>query len=1040
MWPGRTTARRSAAVVLAVVLAGSCAFALNPSLDVSQYRHTTWSVDKGSLRGAVHSIAQTPDGFLWLGTEFGLVRFDGAKFVQWPIDQSLPATQIRSLLAGRDGTLWMGTARGLVSMKEGKGTPEVRRYSEFDGQTIFGLVEDGAGDVWAGGWSPGKSVLCAIRKGCAPFDVRNAGFGTMIGTAYRDRKENVWIGTPAGVWRWTPGQPQFFSVPGESGFDALSEDDDGTLLIVKGGAIQRLVNGHLEVLSRLPASTREFHIRRMLRDRDGALWIGTTGRGLVHIHQGRTEMFTRAEGLSGEDITALFEDRDGNIWLGSFNGLELFSDTPVQTYTERDGLWSARVVSVLASRDGSVWMRTLDGLSRLKNRAVTVYREFNGVLMPAAPGGTASAAPVNGFRQQGSGSLYEDAKGRIWVSTLSAISYLVDDHFVPVSGVPAGRVHSIAGDRAGNMWFAHQDLGLFRRQEDGTVQRTSWSQLGQSGFADALAGDPLNGGLWVGFFDGGMLYFKDGRILKSYTSADGLGKGRVNDFRIESDGTLWITTEGGLSRLKNGKLVTLTTKGGLPCDRTHWSIEDDFHFVWVYTACGLLRISRDDLDAWAAAIERNKNAPARIHPTVLDGSDGARIRANPGGFSPHVTKSSDGKLWFFPLEGLSSIDPGRFALDSRPPPARIETLKADRLIRSFTTDSKDRLVLPPLVRDLEVEYTALSLAAPEKLRFRYRLEGRDRDRDWTDAGSRRQAFYNDLPPGDYHFSVSASRSSGVWNAEAASLDFRVAAAYYQTRWFQATCLLAFVITLAMLYQFRLRQVARQFRMRVEERVSERTRIARDLHDTLLQSFQGVLLKFAALAFQIPDHDSAVREKLEAIVDEARLAVNEGRDAVQDLRSSTVLTNDLARAIGAIGEELATQADRPYPAFRLNAEGESRDLSPLVRNEIYRIAVESIRNSFAHSHAARVDVEIRYQDRRFRLLVRDDGKGIDPAILAAGGRAGHHGIPGMRERAAIVGGKLEVRSQPGSGTEIELSIPASYAYVRPPRGGLRRIVG
>jgi signal transduction histidine kinase/ligand-binding sensor domain-containing protein len=1021
-----TVLGRSVATVVAAALAGPCALALNPSLDISQYAHNTWSLDKGFLKGAVHSIAQTPDGFLWLGTEFGLVRFDGVKAVEWPINQSLPSTQIRSLMAGRDGTLWLGTSRGLVSIKEGG--PDSRSYPEFEGETVFALAEDRAGNVWAGGWSPTKATLCAVGNVCAPIDRRGAALGSVIGTAYRDGKDNIWVGTSVGVWRWNPAPPEFYPLPGESGFDALAEDGDGRLLVATKGAIQRLVDGHVEMFSRLPAVTREFHVRSMLRDREGGLWVGTTGRGLVHIHQGRTEMFTRNDGLSGDDVTAIFEDRDGNIWVGSFNGLDRFSETPVQTYTERDGLWSSRVVSVLAARDGSIWMRTLDGLSRLKNQMVTVYRENSNSLAPGTPGRGANTSTGNGFQGQGAGSLFEDAKGRVWVSTLNAVRYFSTGRFVTARGIPGGRVHSIVGDAAGNVWVAHQDRGLLRWQEDGTVQQTSWSELGQKGFADALAVDPLKGGIWVGFFGGGLLYFQDGHVVKSYHSTDRTAETRVNDFRIESDGTLWITTEGGLSRLKDGRLVTLTTRNGLLCDRIHWTIEDNLHSVWIYTACGLLRVSRSELDACAAAIEKDKNTPAKIHPMVFDSSDGLRARANAGGFSPHVTKSPDGRLWFFPLDGLSSIDPARIPLDSSPPPVHIETLTADRLIHSISADPKDRLVLQPLVRDLEIEYTALSFAAPEKLRFRYKLEGRDRD--WVDAGTRRQAFYNDLAPRTYRFRVMASKTDGVWKEAGVALDFSIAPAYYQTIWFVSLIVATVLASLAALYQVRLRYLKHQFNIRLEARVGERTRIARELHDTLLQSFQGVLMKFSGVKYVMRSRPGEVEETLDRLLDQARAAITEGRDAVQGLRSSTVMANDLAFAITSFAEGLAVDhAGSDCPVFRVFVDGKSRDLPPLVRDEVYKIACESLRNAFRHAQARRIEVQIRYEPRQFRLQLVDDGKGIDPTVLSAGGRAGHHGLPGMYERAELAGGKLTILGRPGSGTKIELTIPASIAYAK-----------
>jgi len=236
--------------VLVATLVAPCALALNPMLDISQYAHTSWKLDEGFLNGAVHSIAQTPDGFLWLGTEFGLVRFDGVKAIGWPINESLPAAQIRTLLAGRDGTLWIGTAKGLASMKEGN--PDVRHYAEFAGQTIFGLAEDRAGNVWAAGWSPSKTSLCSIGKACTPFAGRDGVFGSMIGAAYRDSKENIWVGTANGMWRWSPGPPEFYSLPGESGFDALTEDDDGRLLVAMKG--RNPAPGGWSYGSALPAS------------------------------------------------------------------------------------------------------------------------------------------------------------------------------------------------------------------------------------------------------------------------------------------------------------------------------------------------------------------------------------------------------------------------------------------------------------------------------------------------------------------------------------------------------------------------------------------------------------------------------------------------------------------------------------------------------------------------------------------------------------------------------------------------------------------
>jgi signal transduction histidine kinase len=343
--------------------------------------------------------------------------------------------------------------------------------------------------------------------------------------------------------------------------------------------------------------------------------------------------------------------------------------------------------------------------------------------------------------------------------------------------------------------------------------------------------------------------------------------------------------------------------------------------------------------------------------------------------------------------------------------------------------------LPPLVRDLEIDYTALSFVAPERVRFRYKLEGRDRD--WQEAGNRRQAFYTDLSPRDYRFRVMACNNDGVWNEAGAFLDFAIAPAYYQATWFLMACAAAFLSLVGALYQFRVRQVVRHFNMRLEERVNERTRIARDFHDTLLQSFQGILMKFCAVTYMLPDHPKA-RNALEMVIEQARQAIAEGRDAVQGLRSSTVVANDLTLAISKIGEELAAHhADRNSPKFRVLVEGTSKDLRPLVRDEVYRIACEALRNAFRHAHAGRVEVEIQYDRAQFRLKVGDNGKGFDTKVLVGAGRIRQHGLTGMHERTELVGGKLSVFSRPDSGTEVEITIPASFAYTKPV--GTRRSV-
>jgi signal transduction histidine kinase/ligand-binding sensor domain-containing protein len=992
-----------ALLALGILLAfRPCAFALDPSVDVNQYAHTAWTARDGFFKGTIRAIAQTPDGYLWLGTEFGLLRFDGVRAVPWqpPPDQHLPSNDIYALLAAHDGTVWIGTTKGLASWKDGKLT----QYAELAEQYIFRLLEDRGGTVWAGSQGAPTGRLCAIRDGTVQCSGEDGSLGGGVAGLYEDSKSNLWMGVQDGIWRWKPGPPNFYAIPGSlETIKAFCEDDDGTLLFVTSSGIRRLVDGKAEAYRLPPTLPQQFEGRMLFRDHDGSLWIGTD-HGIMHKHQGRTDVFSQPDGLSGDAIQLLFEDRESNIWVATLDGLDRFRDFAITTISVKQGL--SNVSSLLAASDGSVWFGTLDGLRRLKNGRIGIYGKLDANLKGS-------------FK-----SLLQDSRGRIWVSTARSVGYLENDRFVSVSSFPGvSVVRSIVEDTAGNLWLTKQD-GLIQLRGDSVVQQISWARLGRKDFATTVIGDPLEGGLWLGFWQGGVVYFKDGQVRESYAPANGLGEGRVDDLQVDRDGTLWAATQGGLSRVKNGHVDTLTARNGLPCNAVHWMMEDDEHLVWLYMACGLVRAARSELDAWATDPKRT------IHATVFDSSDGVRSHTMAGGLSQHVSKSPDGKIWFksfVAYDGVSVIDPRNLAFNKLPPPVYIEQITADRKTywQNLSGDaSASPPRLPPLVRDLTIDYTALSLVVPEKVRFRVKLEGSDRD--WKDAGNERKAFYSNLPPRKYRFRVMACNNSGVWNEAGTFLDFWIAPAYYQTTWFQATCVAALVLMLWALYELRLRQLARQFNMTLEARVGERTRIARDLHDTLLQSFQGLLMRFQAVSNELAEGE--LKQELDEAIDRATRAITEGRDAVQGLRSSVEERNDLAAALGTLGKELAGPASQP-PEFTMQVEGGAHDLHPILRDEVYRVAGEALRNAFQHADAGRIEVEIRYDERVFRLRVRDDGKGIDPNLLADDGRAGHFGLRGMRERAKRVGGKLTVWSELGSGTEVELRVPASHAYTR-----------
>jgi len=995
-------------IIAPLVFLACCpgASALNPSVNISQYAHTAWTAREGFFKGTITSIAQTPDGYLWIGTEFGLLRFDGLQFVPWqpPQGDHLPSSYIRSMLAVRDGRLWLGTLAGLASWKDGKLT----HYPELAGQDVIALLEDREGAIWAGGHAIPTGRLCAFKSGSVRCYGEDGRVGRGVQALYEDGGGNLWAGATVGVWQWKPGPPKLYPMPAPE-IRALIEGNNGAVLISMTGGIRQLFHGKSEAYS-LPGASRPFDPNKLLRDRNGGLWIGTP-RGLLHVHQGETDLFAQPDGLSGDFIDSLFEDREGNIWVATGDGLDRFRDFAVPTISVKQRLSNSGAWSVLAARDGSLWLGTFDGLNRWNGGRITIYRKRS-----------------SGLPDDGVGSLFQDDRGRIWVTTSRGVAYFENGRFVRKQELPGGVVHSIAGDSAGNLWISDQNHGLFHLLGESLVEQIPWSRLGRKDYAVHLLPDPSQGGLWLGFWLGGLAYFKDGQVRASYSSADGLGEGHVNGLQLDRDGTLWAATEGGLSRLKNGRVVTLTRKNGLPCDTIHWLVEDDERSVWLYTACGLVRIARPEWDAWG------KDPKRTIQATVFDSSDGVRIHAVDGGYSPRVAKSADGRIWFLPFDGVSVIDPRHIPVNKLPPPVHIEQITADRELRwqNLSGAAASNLRLPALSRDLQIDYTALSFVAPEKVRFRVKLEGHDPD--WKDAGTERKAFYNDLPPRHYRFRVMASNNSGVWNEAGDSLDFSIDPAYYQTTLFRASCVAAFLALLWALYRYRLYQIKQEFGARLEERVGERTRIARELHDTLLQNFQGSLLVMQSARNLLSRRPEQAEKTLDDAISMAAGAIGEGRDAIQDLRLQPAVQSNLAQLLTATGQDLARSADtNGNPViFRAAVEGERKDLDPIVQDEAYRIARELLRNAFRHAQARQIEADIRYEDRLLRVLIRDDGKGIEPEVVEAGGRAGHWGLMGMRERAKRIGARLEFRSEPGAGTEVELSIPASIAYSAPRR--------
>jgi signal transduction histidine kinase len=533
--------------------------------------------------------------------------------------------------------------------------------------------------------------------------------------------------------------------------------------------------------------------------------------------------------------------------------------------------------------------------------------------------------------------------------------------------------------------------------------------------ARKLAADP-KGGIWLGLLNGDMARYRQGKLERFQFphKLDSL----VNEIGVNPDGSVLGATGFGLIGWRDGKQRILTVANGLPCDNVNTFIRDNRGGLWLYTQCGLVEIAEHELEKWW------DRGDAVLRIRVFGSGDGVQ----PGlAFFQQAARGVDGKLWFVNVYALQMIDPAHLPTNAIPPPVHIEDATADR--RTFLPGAH----LPPLTRDVDIRYTALSFVAPAQVRFRYILEGQDKT--WRDAGAGREASYTNLTPRSYRFRVIACNNDGLWNETGDTLTFTIAPAYYQTSWFALLCAGALGGALWLFHLLRLKRATEQVWQRMGGRLEERERIARELHDTLLQGFQGLMLRIHAVMKTLPETEPA-HQMMEQVLDRADGVLLEGRQRVRDLREEGHSDSELSQALTRCGEEISQgQSVR----FSVSVLGKLQPLDPIVFSEVYRIAREALINAFQHASAAKIEVELTYGGAEVRVRIRDDGAGIDPLILK-GGRAGHWGLSGMRERAEKIGAKLNIWSQSGAGTEIELTIPANVAYPRTRKESLWRRIG
>jgi signal transduction histidine kinase len=577
-----------------------------------------------------------------------------------------------------------------------------------------------------------------------------------------------------------------------------------------------------------------------------------------------------------------------------------------------------------------------------------------------------------------------------------------------------GPVISLAVDRNDDPWIStaiggtyHFSHGVWSRQNEALGKKP--------GIIGAMAGDDA-GNVWFGFSNNLVRW--DGSAYQRFSFPNGTRGVSESTMSVRGD-HVWMGGSGGIELFTHGHFYLLHWKDPNLPGRVSGVVETETGELWANGSTGITHVPAAELARW---LGNPTSVISAEHFAALDGLPGYSAERIP---EPSVAESREGRLWFATAKGIAWLDPAKLQENRNriPPPVMTSAILANGKTYAASKD----LILPAHTENLEIDYTALSLAIPERVLFRYKLDGVDDQ--WQDAGTRRQAFYTSLPPRLYRFHVIACNNDGVWNESGTTLGFAIAPAYYQTWWFSLLCGLVAALLLWWLIRLRIRSITHELQSRLAERMAERERIARELHDTLLQSFQGLMMKLYTLTYVL-DRPTEARERLEVLLAQGQQAIEEGRDAVRGMRSSTVVQNDLARALAMVGERLAAEQNAQNPVgFRVLVEGEPRDMHPILRDEVYRIASEATRNAFRHSGATRIDVELCYNDRQLRVRIEDNGKGIDAKVLDGGGREGHYGLTGMRERAKLAGGKLTLRSRHDSGTEIEFTIPASLAYAK-----------
>ncbi len=954
---------------------------------VDHYRVDVWRAEHGLPVNVVLRVAQSGDGYLWLATTNGATRFDGVRFTTFD-HSNTPAFDrridyaIQPMLGDRDGALWIATDRELVRYDNGRFTRDAALNDSVVGEAIAGLTEDSSGTLWA---LTDHGLL--LRHGSHLTPVAISGLPKAAGQAIvAGDSGQLWLGFAGyGLITVRPRQGTMTRVVPDENIGAILRARDGTIWAGTTTGIVHVTAGRVERV-RVAGAGRYAGVTALGEDRDGGLWIGTQGNGLYRYDAGRLTQLTSDEGLlTNDDVLCIYVDAQGSIWVGTRHGLNRFHSVGMSALTRRNGLPNGAPGAIAIDRSGALWMAPRTG---------GLYRRTH-----ADSGAFVSLRPTDIVS-----SIAVAPDSSVWIGRRE--SGVLRYHSGSWRAYPTGPASALLADHSGGIWIATA-AGLQRLWHD---QLTTYTA--RDGLADSVVSTLMEDGhgvIWASTSRGLSaidVQAGDRPTITSYRVADGLGASVVTTLLATTDGAVWAGTVGGLTRIAGGRLVTIRSENGLVPELVTAMTEDGSGHVWLAGFRGLRRVPLAELNAITDSVAHGHRARLGLVPTFMP-ADGLPSPEIAVGVQSPIATAPNGRLWFAMERGLVSFDPSEVSENTDPPVVHIEGVTID----GVPAPAVPALTIGPHTRRLEFDYTAVSLREGLHLRFRYRLRGFDTT--WVDAGAARTASYTNLSPGRYQFRVAARTPDGPWGANDAAVAFRVLPPFYLTPWFLIASAISTILVVVAVYRARTRVLETRF----AAVLAERTRLAREIHDTLLQGFAGVALSLRAATRRL-NAPAEYTKPLDDVLALAQRTIADARQAVWDLRAP-------ALAEGAFTAALEHAARRTLAGSGVELDwsvaGRPRALGPEVESALLRVCQEALTNTVKHASAQRAGVVLTYERRVVRLTVRDNGCGfrVDPSYRSY---AGHWGLLGMRERGQQMRGTLRVLSEEGQGTEVSLMVP------------------